>query len=168
MNPEQELERGHSRQQTDKIAAWIGKNRRRFAGLFVIFQSGRPLLQQRAGWVVSCCCETHPQLILPHFPELLALARVPGVPEAVPRNIFRILSMCPLPEERHSEIYDAALGTAGDAASPAAVKAYAITVLRRLTDLYPELLEEVRLSLKELRPGAGAAVLSRLRREFSL
>lgn len=168
MNLEAELEREHSRRQADKIAAWVGGNAKRFAELFAIFQSGRPLLQQRAGWPLSGCCAEHPQAILPHFPELLALAAKSGLHEAVHRNVFKILESCPLPEEWHGEIYEAALRAARDPAMPPGGKSYAITVLRRLTDLYPELLEEVRLSLRELRPGAGMAILSRLRREFSM
>lgn len=168
MNLEAELEREHSRQQADHLAAWIGGSARRFEELFHLFQNGRPLIRQRAGWAVSVVCETHPSLAVPHLTALLALGGKEGEHEAVARNIFKILGTIPLPEEHHGEIYDLALTKVTDPKVPAAVTAYAITVLRRMTDLYPVLREEVRLSLASLLPAAGAAVRSRLRKEFAM
>lgn len=168
MNLEHELEREHSRQQADHLAAWIGGNARRFAELFDLFQNGRPLIRQRAAWVVSVICETHPSLAIPCLPALLALGGREGEHEATARNVFKILGTIPLPDEHHGEIYDLALKKMTDPKTPAAVTAYAITVLRRMTDHYPELLEEVRMSLAVLLPAAGAAVRSRLKKEFAM
>jgi hypothetical protein len=168
MNLEAELEREHSRRQADGLAAWVGGNAGRFAKLCGLFQNGRPLIRQRAGWVVSVLSETQPLLIVPHVPELLALGGRAGEHEAVARSVFRTLENIPWPEELHGEIHDLALRKVSDRRTPAAVVASAITVLRRMTDHYPELRGEAVLLLQALREEAGAAVRSRLKREFGI
>ncbi|HXX65530.1 MAG TPA: hypothetical protein VEO56_17135, partial [Bacteroidota bacterium] len=63
MNLEAEILEEHSRHQSDRIAAWIGSDRKRFAALMKLFLKGDWCLTQRSAWIVSICAERDPSLI---------------------------------------------------------------------------------------------------------
>lgn len=168
MNLEIELESCHAREQADLIAAWVGGNAARFASLFALFRNGPSPIQQSAGRVVECCCESHSSLILPHLSDLCSMAGQHGLHDSISRNAMKIMTFCPLPETHHGRVFEAAMRIIGGPLKSAAPKAYAISVARRITLRHPELDPEVRQQLQLLRHGAGAAVLSRMRKEFGL
>lgn len=158
----------HSRARTDAIADWVGRDRRRFAQLFELVQTGEPRLRQCAVWSVSRCVQRHPELIDPWMSTLVELLPDRRLHVAVRRNFFQILQFARLPESCHDAVFQAATEALGLASETPAVKAYALTVLKRLTGIYPELLPEVRRLVREACPGAPAAVLSRARRDFGI
>ena len=158
----------HSRSRTDEIAGWVGRDRRRFAQLFRLVENGEPRLRQCAAWSVSRCVQQHPELIDPWLPSLLALLPDRRLHGALRRNFFQILQIAALPVSCHDAVFQAATEALGLPSEAPAVRAYAITVLKRLTDLYPELLPEVRRLVVEAASGSPPAVQSRARREFGV
>ena len=55
----------HSKKQALQIANYVGSDPLLFAQLMALFFANEYKITQRAAWVVSCCAEKHPQLILP-------------------------------------------------------------------------------------------------------
>jgi hypothetical protein len=158
----------HSRARTNAIAAWVGRDARRFAQLFALVKTGTPRLRQCAAWSMTRCLQHHPDLITPWMEDALDLAVDPSAHPAVRRNIYQALQTAPWPDSVHDRLFQLASGAVTMPDEAAAVKAYAITLLKRLTTLYPELLPEARRMVREACPGAPAAVLSRAKKEFGI
>lgn len=123
------------------------------------------MLEQRAAWAFGDCAEAHPGMLAPHLETMLDNLDRPGLHPAVIRASFRALQFAAIPGPMEGRVLAAAFAALGGAA-PIAVKAYSITVARRLAEPYPELLEEARLLVESQLPGAAPAIRSRARREF--
>jgi len=167
MNPPEALRQEHSRAQTDRVAAWVGRDRRRFGVLVELLTGNDRLLAQRAAWVVSVVAEARPELLTGHVARLLDHLRTPGLHPAVVRAVFRSLQTVPVPGELEGRVLAAAMAALGGSV-PVAVKVFAMTVLKRLAGGQPALLAEVRALVEEQLAGARPAFLARARREFGL
>ena len=152
----------HSKPQSLKIAAYIGAQPERFAELMHIFLGSEYRLTQRAAWVVSICTDHHPHLLQPHLRELIMNLKRP-VHDAVKRNTMRVLQNQEIPEDLQGDLvnicFDYLTGT-----EPAAIKAYAQTVLLNLVKKEPELKNELRLVIEDQLPYASPAFVARARK----
>lgn len=167
MNPEQALREEHSKQRTLELVEWIGNDAGRFGEMVGLMTGGDPLLEQRASWVISHCGERWPELAKLQLSRLLSNLDRPGLHPAVVRATFRILQSVEIPPELEGRVCGVAMAALGGA-TPVAVKAYAMTVLRRLVDRYPEIEEEVKLLIEEQMSEASPGFRSRARREFGV
>ena len=165
MNLAEALRAEHSKAQTLRIVDWVGGDPLRFAELFSVFRCGDMLLEQRAAWAVGYCVEAHPGLLEPHLAAMLDNLERTGLHPAVIRASFRAFQIVPIPGHLEGRVLAAAFAALGGEA-PIAVKAYSITIARRLAEPYPELLEEARLLVESQLPGAAPALRARARREF--
>lgn len=159
------LESGHNKELTLEIAAWAGRDRRRFSQVVDFMTGGDAKLAARAAWVASYCVDEHPAWLAPHLVRLLDRAEMAGTHPAVLRNTFRMLQTAPISGELEGRVLSMALAALGGAV-PVAVKAFSMTVIKRLAAGYPEILSEVELLIAEQAPGASPAFHARARREF--
>lgn len=156
-----ELERGHSKEISLRIADHIGADPDRFAVLMRCLLRDAPRIVQRAAWPLGMVCEAHPELATPWISKMLDLLDE-HVHEAVHRNIVRTFQFCALPKKHHGRLTEAMFAWIADARKPIAPRASAITVAVRLVKLYPELAAELRLLLEDaLRVDPGPAIRSR-------
>lgn len=167
MDAEQALREEHSKRRTCELVDWVGGNPRRFATIIALFTGGDRLIAQRAAWVVGDCAERWPRLAERHLTELLDHLERPGLHDASIRVTFRLLQFVEIPPRLEGRVCGLAMAVLGGTA-PVAAKAYAITVLRRLIDRYPEIEDEVRLLIREQWSDAPPAIRSRARREFGI
>lgn len=155
----------HSKSRTREIAAWVGNDPRRFGCLFTLFLGEDRLLSQRAAWAVGDCVAAHPELFSPHMGSLFLNLERPGLHPAIPRNTFRLLLFVEISGEWEGKALEVAMAALGGTA-PIAVKAYAMTLIRRLAAKYPDILEEARRLIDEQWSEAGPAFRSKARKEF--
>lgn len=167
MNPIDALRQEHSRAQTDRVAAWVGRDRRRFGVLVEMLTGNDRLLAQRSAWVVSVVAETRPELLTEHLARLLDHLRTPGLHPAVIRAVFRSLQTVPVPGELEGRVLAMAMAALGGPV-PIAVKVFAMSVLKRLASGQPALLAEIRALVEEQLAGASPAFRARARRDFGL
>jgi hypothetical protein len=159
------LESGHHKELTLEIAAWVGRNRRRFAEVVAFMMGTDAKLAARAAWVMSVCVEAHPELLEPHLKDLLDHLERHGLHPAIPRNTFRVLQFAPISGELEARVLSMALAALGGPVA-VAVKAYAMTVLKRLAGDVPEIMAEVKLLIDEQMHDASPAFRARARMEF--
>jgi hypothetical protein len=164
---EETLRQTRGKSQVVEIAVWVGNHRKRFDRVFGFMQGGDPRLAAPAAWVASHCVELYPGLIDPHFKSMLDLLEKASLSPAVLRNSFRMLQFALIPGSCESRVMSMALAAIG-APVAVAVKACAVTVLKRLSAGYPDLLGEVRLMIMDQLPGASPAFIARARREFGV
>lgn len=149
MNLHQEILREHSKANAKKITDYIGSDEDRFAELMQIFLKGDYRTTQRSSWIVSECAEQYPFLIKPYFRNLIDKLHEPEIHGAVRRNIVRIWQFIEIPEEFMGEVYDICFRYLTDNEAIAVV-AFSMTVCFRITQHFPELKTELRVTIEDV------------------
>ena len=149
MNIKEQLATAHSRDNADLIINYIGADEDRFAALIELFLHGEYRSVQRASQPVSIITEKHPHLIEPYLNEIIANLHRNPIP-AVKRNTMRLFQFIPIEESISGELFDIALSYLVAIEEPVAVKAFSMTVLRKICANYPELINEVRFQIEIL------------------
>ncbi|WP_300600373.1 hypothetical protein [Niabella sp.] len=144
------------------IVEWIGADQKRFDGLFLLFSEGEPRVVQRAAWPMSYCVIRHPELITPYYGKIIQLLNDPTQPAAVKRNILRLMDQGPeVPKKFHGPVMDSCFRTLEDPEETIAARAFAIGILSRMTEKYPEILPELKTAVEFVLPNAAPGVRSR-------
>lgn len=133
----------HSKEQVDKIAAWIGRKPDRFAQLVEVFLHSEYRVVQWSAWVLSMSVEKHPELIIPHIDRIVARMHDEGIHVAVKRNVLRILQHIEIPEHLHGEVMNTCFDFLADPKEANAVRVFSMTVLDNLSNIYPEIGQEL-------------------------
>jgi hypothetical protein len=160
---EEEILKEHSRRQTDRIARWIGSDRRRYRELIELLLHGEPVITQRAAWILSICHDAHRHLILPHLPNILKKMQEPGVHAALKRNVVRSLQNCDIPQSQLGTVVSLCFDFLAALDTPVAIRANAMTVLLNISDREPDLKRELRTSIELMLPHCEPAIVSRAR-----
>ena len=151
----------HSKKQTDRIVAYIGPDKKRFAGLIRLFFSGEYRITQRAAWPLSYCVRRHPELIVPYFRQLLDNLDRKDIHVAVIRNTVRLLQDVDIPKRFQGRVMNTCFEFIQAPETPIAVKAFALTVLSNLSADYPEIRGELKLIIEDQWEQATPAFRSR-------
>lgn len=154
----------HSKEQCARIVKHVGKDKKKFAELMNLFLKGEYRVTQRAGWPLSYCVEKYPELIQPYFKQILDYLKKPGIHEAIPRNIVRLLQHVEIPKKFHGRVMDTCFQFISEHQTPVAIKAFSLTVLENLTAYYPEIKPELKLIIEERWEHETAAFRSRARK----
>lgn len=159
-----EIEKEHSKTQTEKIVKYVGANKDRFAELMKLFLKGEYRVTQRAAWPMSYCVGNHPELITPYFKQIVPLLEKPGVHDAVKRNIVRLLQYVEIPEKYHGQVMNTCFDLIADVETAVAIKAFSLTILDNLAKIYPEIRAELKLIIEERWEHETAAFRSRAKK----
>ena len=155
------LEAEHSKAQCDRIVRYVGGDLDRFAELIDAFISGPGRITQCAAWPISYIAIAHPALVAPHFSDLIRLLGKPGIHDAVKRNILRLLPSVKIPTTRREKVIELCFGFLTNHNEPVAVHVFAMEVLGRLLEPYPELLRELAMIIEDQLPYASPGYRSR-------
>ena len=150
MDLRSEILKEHSKNQSDKIAEWIGSDKKRFSALLEILLHGEDLLVQRSSWIVSNVAERHPEIVAPHLKKLVARMKDNGVHDAVKRHITGILQSVDIPEALHGDVMNTCFNFLADPREAIAVRCNSITVLSNLSKTYPEIKGELRAIIEDI------------------
>jgi len=149
MNIRETLLEEHSKTQIAKLISYIGHDRLRLAALVDVFLHGQNKLAQRAIWPIADIGVQHPEMLQPYLTPLLQKAQEPNVHVAVKRHVMRLFQVVELPEALHSSLLNLAFGFLNNPTEAIAVRVCSMTVLQRLTQIYPDLAQELRLVLAD-------------------
>ena len=161
MDIREALLKEHSKSQCRKIVEYIGDDKKKFAELMRLFFGDEYRVVQRAAWPLSYCVEEHPELITPYFEDLLGMLQKPGVHNAVIRNTTRLLQNLKIPKKIQGRLMTICFDFISDTKTPAAVKAFSLTILHNLSKDYPEIASELKLVIQERWEHESAAFRSR-------
>ena len=114
-----------------------------FDELMACFHSNEYRLTQRAAWIVRHAVNIQPQLIYPYLKDLAAQLLRTDVHDAVIRNSTRILLKITIPEEYHGEVMNACFILAEKPETAIAIKAFSLSMLYKLSLLYPDIKQEL-------------------------
>jgi hypothetical protein len=163
MNLESEILKEHSRRNADRIAAWVGRDRKRLGQVTKLLLAGEYVVAQRAAWVVGICSDRHPDLIAPYLSRLVSRMQEPEVHDAVKRNVVRILQTAEIPKHLLGTVASVCFEYLSDPYAPIAVRACSMTVLARIAKQEPDIGKELRLVIEQHLPYGTGAFQSRAR-----
>ena len=164
MDIREALLREHSKSQCNKIVDYIGSDKKKFAELMRLFFGNEYRVTQRAAWPLSYCVQRHPELLTPYFDRLLNFLQMPGMHNAVTRNITRLLQGVKIPKKYHGRIMTICFNFISDINTPVAVKAFSLTILDNFLKGYPEIASELKLIIEERWENETPAFRSRARK----
>ena len=154
MNIREALLQEHSKKQTQVIANYIGSDKIRFKELMGLFLKDTRIITQRAGWVISECCDKYPYLIQPHLEPFILNLQKEGIHDAVKRNTVRILDNQIIPENLCGPLADSCFRFL-EGNEPIAIKAFSMTIIANMLNRYPELANELKVILEDQLPYAS-------------
>lgn len=154
----------HSKANTTKIINWVGGNQKRFDELFELFLNDEYRVVQRAAWPLSYCVIAHPEFIQKKFGQLLRNLKKTGLHDAVKRNTVRLLQDIPIPEKYQGEIMNLCFDYINSPTEKPGIKAFSLTVLENLSNIYPEIRHELRTVIEDRWDYETAAFKSRARK----
>ncbi len=158
----------HSKEQMNKIVAYIGDDKKRFKKLMDLFFVNEYRLNQRASWAVLLTIQKNKKLIQPYLPKLLKKLDE-KVHDAVIRNTMRIFEEIEnVPESLEGIVYDKCIHYLSSMDYPVAIKAFSLTVASRIAIKYPELQNEIVELIDYQLPHATAAFKIRAKRARTL
>jgi hypothetical protein len=155
------LEAEHSKAQCDRIVRYVGGDPSKFAELIDAFLAGPGRITQCAAWPISYIVIAHPLLVTPHLSDLILVLGKPGIHDAVKRNILRMLPSVKIPAARREKLIELCFSFLTNRSEPVAVHVFAMEVLARLLEPYPELLRELAMIIEDQLPYASPGYRSR-------
>lgn len=163
----EQLLKEHSRSQTVKITRYVGKNQDKFNELMRCVFSKVTVISQRASPVMYECGLKHPVLMKKWHKKLIMNLSNP-VHDAVKRNTVRLYQFIEIPASDEGILNDQCFQLLKSEESPIAIKAFALTVIGRIAEKYPELKNELALTFEQQRDYAGKGLKSRAAKVLKL
>lgn len=155
------LEAEHSKAQCNRVVAYIGNDADRFAELIKEFLAGPHRITQLAAWPLSYAVVANPELVKPHLTNLIKVLGTSGIHDGVKRNILRLLPSVEIPKRRREKLIELCFGFLTNQNEPVAVQVFAMEVLGKLINPYPELRRELALIIEDQLPYASPGYRSR-------
>jgi hypothetical protein len=141
---EKELLKRQSLVQCNRIIKYIGRDETRFAVLMKLFFKGEYRLTQHAAWPMSYCICQFPNLANPYFKKFIDQLSDTNAHPAARRNIVRLLQFVEIPKRLHGKIMDLCFQFISNPEETIAVKAFSLSILSKLSEIYPEILAEIK------------------------
>ena len=163
MNLDKELTSPRSMIQTLAVVDWIGQDPDRFGRLVKAYLGANSRTTQNAAYFMMKAFDAHPQLVTPHLGQLIENLKT-DPPVAIRRNTIRMLQSQEIPEEYHGELAERCFKYLQDHKEAIAVKAFSMTVVSNLTDIYPDLKNELKIVIKDLMQNGSPGIKSRGRK----
>ncbi len=166
MNIREELlkEKNYTKEQALKISEYACSSPKYFKELMQCFLSGEYRLAQRAAWTVSRAAQKNPEIIQPYIKDLIKQLSRKNVHDAVIRNSVRILQKIKIPEAFHGDLMNNCFAFIESNTTPVAIKAFSLTTLFNLSEVYPEIRNELKLIIEERWNHETAAFKSRAKK----
>lgn len=117
-------------------------------------------IPSRASWILSHCNESMPGIVSPFAAELIK-ALPAFLHTGTRRNILKIFTTEPIPEDYQVFMFDSCLEWVVSKKEPIAVKAYAMDILVNIAMREPDLKNEVIPVILDIMPNGSAGVKAR-------
>ncbi len=132
----------HSKKMWEYIAQRAIKTPADLEELMACFFGSNSRLNQRSSQCISKIHDIDKTVIAPYFPEMIEGLNHNCI-DAYKRNVLRIFQDVDVQEEYQGKLFDLSLSFLLNSGEAIAIKAFAMTVLRRISEQHPELSPEV-------------------------
>lgn len=138
----------HTKENCNKIIAWVGNDLKRFNQLFKLFLNDEYRVTQRSAWPMSYCAIAHPEFIKNNFGTLIRNLQKPGIHDSIKRNTVRLLQSVEIPEKYEGAIMEVCFNYVESPKEAVAIKSFSLTILGKLAKKYPEIIPELKLLIE--------------------
>jgi hypothetical protein len=135
--------------QSDIITTYIGNSQRRFDQLRVLVFTNEKPVARRAASVMGHCCREHQGLVAPHLEPLVDLISANDTHPAIIRNTLLIIQTVEIPTDLKGIIFNLCYDMVDNPNQTLATRVYAVSILARIHESKPELVDEVELLIKQ-------------------
>jgi hypothetical protein len=156
-----QLLQAHSKENCNIVVAWVGNNQARFDELFALFMGNESRLVQMSSWPLSYCVEAYPNLIQKHFDSLLKNIKKQQHHDAVKRHTLRMLQFVEIPKKYQGNVMNMCFYFIQNISEKPSTKVFSLALLETLSNLYPEINDELRLIIETQMPHESAGFRSR-------
>ncbi|MFA6468709.1 MAG: hypothetical protein WCW35_07415 [Bacteroidota bacterium] len=164
MELEFEILKENSKRNAVRIARWIGNDQKRFGKLIHLLFTGEDRVAVRCAWIISHCAEQYPAIIKPWISTLVKHAGGKNVPQAVQRNVARVLQFIDIPRSHQGKVANLCFDFLQNPAIPVSVKVYSMTILANIAKDEPDLKHEIVVVIEQMLPYGTAGFQSRARK----
>lgn len=154
----------HSKQQTVRVIRAAGSDQDKFDSLMKVFLGKDGELARRAAWAVGFIVMENPFLVHKWLSKILNHLSDKEHHPAIYRNTFRFLEVIEIPEKHVTGVLDAAYSFILNRSHPAAVRAFAIGTALNVVKKHPELANELKAVINEVKDEEIPAIRSRSRK----
>jgi hypothetical protein len=162
-----ELQEMVNRMMSMKEAEWVAtsaiENPVIFVKLLEYSQSPDKKLAFHASWTLSKVCDRFPEMIVPYLSRIVEmLSQLKN--ESAERSFLRILSLSDMNNisiEQQGLLADHCFRALSSGLSAIAIKAYSMEILYKLSLKYPELANELSVSIRMLESEGSAGIMAR-------
>jgi hypothetical protein len=126
----------------DSIAKYCVENPTTIGELMVHCTESEQIVQQNAGAVLGKIIDLDKKILLPYQAKMMAILKT-NPHDAVKRAIMRVYQWLAISEEVEGELFDWVICYLKNPEEAIAVKAFGMTVARRICEKYPELAGEL-------------------------
>ena len=152
----------------DSIAADCIANPKQLPYLLDFCTDSERAIQQNAGAVLGKIIDLDEEILVPHLRKILKNLRA-DPHDAVKRATMRVLQTVEIPAEVEGEVFDVAMRYVADFSEAIAIRAFSMTVARRMCERYPTLRHELLPVVKGVfEQKASAGLLARAKREVKI
>lgn len=116
---------------------------------------------QNAAWILGTLASLDASLLTPHLSTFIRRAAQPGASDSIKRNVMRLLQFTPLPEKLHDGIASLAYKFFENRNEAVAIRVFAMTVLTRLAEIYPDIKRTLKQQITDELPYGSAGFVSR-------
>ena len=142
MNLRDRVLKENSRRNWIASVAFVGADKKLMAELMELFLSKDEREAQISSQVVCMVAEKDPDMIKPYLNKMIKHLSTNPI-DAIKRVTMRLFQVMDAPEESEGALFDYGITYLKSAEETIAVKAFAMTALRRICEKYPDLVEEL-------------------------
>lgn len=157
-----------SKGNVNKVVHYIGDDAARFQLLVTLFLEGPIRVTQYAAWPLSYCIAEHPQLVNKHYTSLIHAAEKASAPDAVKRNVMRLLQFVEIPAKYQGKVANLCFRFLSNSKEAVAIRVFSMTVLANLSKTNPDLIPELKILIEDGMLQGKPAFLSRGRKILKL
>jgi len=161
-NIKQQLLAENSRRNVNLTAHAIGENEAMFRQLVRIMIREKAPFNTRAAWVFTAVTDEQPWLIEQHLEDIIPLLDK-NQPDGILRCLIRQLSRITIPEKHQGIIFDICFSFSENPKYALAIRANSMSVLYEISNLQPELKNELITFFEQLEQEEAPAMKSRSR-----
>lgn len=154
----------HSKHQTVRVVRDVGSDQDKFDSLMKVFLSSNGELARRAAWALGFIVIENPFLVHKWLSKILSNLSKQEHHPAIYRNTFRFLEVIEIPEKHAAAVLDSAYSFILNRSHPAAVRAFAIGAALNVVRKHPELANELKAVINEVKDEEIPAIRSRSRK----
>lgn len=132
------------KEKVERIATKILKGEYHTSEIVKVILSKEEPISRRAVWVLSRLAEKAPAFVDPFVKKLIPLLFESDLHPGIVRGVLKVLEYCEIPEELETKLLDRCFEFIVKPDWPFAIQAYAMTVIGRICERYPGLIQEFR------------------------